>query len=392
MIVSSAWRGWRFHPGAGTQKHGPTLDKPQTKVFFAEGSWWAVLARGESTHDPELAIFELVDGTQRWRDSGLVVSSDPLATADAHFDGSRLWVATRSARTGIRLQQLVLEAGSRSWRPHPRGSWQLPGIETPSVSVTTGSDGTVWVAYTTGHLPMCASAPIEAFPELGAPAPVPGARATLWDVDLAALVSLDAHVAVMWSDQGSESFQFALCSGDGAWTVETPLSGGLAADDHVAVRVLAGRVYAAVKTSRDDDPARAADGALLLLLVREPDGRWHHHQVAAVEDPVTRPMPMLDPESGTVHVFYTWGSNPGTRSIRKKTARLDTLRFPPGSGDVVLAGEGAHLNDVTGSRDPLTRRSGAVVLASDGAARHYYFARIALPGSTPARPREPARP
>jgi hypothetical protein len=373
MSANHGWEGWRFHPAAGTPKHGPTLDKPQTKAFYAFDSWWALLVRSDETVLPELALFELGEDQHSWRDSGTTLSRTALATADAHFDGEVLWVALRAPGVGVSLQRLRFDHSQRSWLADPGGTWEAPDFETPSVSIATGADGQVWVSFCAKGLPWYSGGPTSDFPRLPEAAPVPGATATLRAVDLSALVAFEDGVALLWSDQGRETFFFGVPESNGAWSIEVAAAGGLVADDHIAGRNHKGRLFFAIKTSRDDDPSRAADDSLLMLLVREPDGRWHDHKVVSVDHPVTRPIPLIEPKAGLVHVLYTHGPNPGVRAIHSKSARLEELEFPDGPGEVVIAGIDAEINDVTSSREPLTEAHGAILLASDGANRRYYF-------------------
>lgn len=372
--------GWRFHPDCATPKHGATLDKPQTKAFFAHGSWWAVLARPEEHGRAELALFELV-GTKAWRDAGTTVSADPQTTADATYDGESLWVATRAPEVGIVLARYRFMPDERRWARDPAGVWQRHAV-TPSVSVAVATDRTVWLTYCSAGLPYVTGAHTEVFPDLPPPSPIPGATGTLWDVDLSAALPVDDTVGILWSDQGTETFSFAVRDRDGGWQVEVAATGGLVADDHIAARTFGGRCYFAVKTSRDDDPACATDDALILLLVREPDRNWHAHRVVSIEHPVTRPIPIIEPETGRIHVLYTYGANPGARTIREKVARLDDLKFSDGPGEIVIEADGARINDVTSGREPLTAATGGIVLASDGLDRRYYFRMLeADPGS-----------
>jgi hypothetical protein len=375
--------GWRYHGASGTSKHGPTLDKPQTKFWRANGSWWAVLANSEDDVEG-LSVYQFDEHAEAFTKASETLTNKPCASVDAHFDGKELLLAIRAPEVGIELQRLHYDDDMQRYLPDPDGSWTEPEVESPSVSVTKSKVGSIVLTYAT-DLPYYLSSPQSSFPHLGTSAALPGATPTLIGVDLSAVIALGDDVALLWSDQGRESFFCAILREDGTVDIEIAVSGGLVADDHIAVREYQGRLFVAVKTSRDDDPARASDDSLLLLLVREPTGKWHHHCVAKIHEPVTRPMPLLEPEAGLIHVLYTHGPNPGERTIRARSARLDQFEFAAQETTVMAVSNG-QLNDVTGSREPLTRHNGALVAASDGHASRYHFAHLHAGFSIPRGP------
>lgn len=384
MVEStSGFVGWRFPERAGTIKHGPTLDKPQTKFWYHREQWWAILAQEETRYPAGLAIFRFDSECANFHRAGPVVTRAGLATADACPDGDDLYIATRSPESGIELHRLRFDTFTNRYEIASRRTWHLPGVSTPSVSVAVGYGDNLVLTYATDR-PYLVMGPKANYPDLGVPTAVPGSQPGLWDVDLSAVVALDTVVALLWSDQSRETFFCALIDPDGTATIEVAASGGLAADDHIAARVYGDRLFVAVKTSCDVDPEHARDDALILLLIRELDGRWHEHMVCRTDETVTRPMPLIDPESQLVHVLYTHGPNPGHRSIRARSARLDDLNFSSRETVVMNANE-AELNDVTSSRMPLTAATGALVGASDGVNRRYHFAFLS-PGLIPRSP------
>src|SRR3712207_5791626 len=72
----------------------PTADKPQSKLWFLDGSWWALMvADGTST----TTIHQLLPD-HTWRNTGAVVDTRANSTGDALWSSrdSRLYVANRA--------------------------------------------------------------------------------------------------------------------------------------------------------------------------------------------------------------------------------------------------------------------------------------------------------
>ena len=57
----------------------PTSDKPQSKLWYAQGSWWAVMF---DTGSGTWHIFRLDRATQVWTDTGVLVDKRPNTLAD----------------------------------------------------------------------------------------------------------------------------------------------------------------------------------------------------------------------------------------------------------------------------------------------------------------------
>jgi hypothetical protein len=90
-----------------TVTSNPTADKPQSKLWFQDGSWWSLML---SPSDNVVHIFELrADHT--WRDTGTVVDSRSNSTGDA------LWTRTRTSSTWHRARPLRRPAGPALLQP-----------------------------------------------------------------------------------------------------------------------------------------------------------------------------------------------------------------------------------------------------------------------------------
>ena len=143
------------------------------------------------------------------------------------------------------------------------------------------------------------------------------------------------------------------------------------ADDHVNLKSdSAGRVYAVVKTSE-----KGPSDTLISLLVRDPDSAtWSGHTVGTVFDDFTRAICVVDEEQGIVFVVTTRPvAEAHEGAVQMKMAPLDSIYFKPGLGIPVIRDIRApDMSDATSTKQPVTSRTGLVVLASNNLTRRYW--------------------
>jgi Ca2+-binding RTX toxin-like protein len=206
--------------------------------------------------------------------------------------------------------------------------------------------------------------------------------------DISALISLGGRIGVMWSDQVSQAFRFAVhrdSDPDTVWSMETPFAGTRIADDHLNLKSLLGddqgRVYAAVKTSLGDDPVDPRTAPGIVVLTRSADGVWSAATAAYRSLRLTRPQLALD---RTNRQLILLDSDVAGGSVYYKSAPLGVLSdfsFNPAStGAPFLTWPGASINDVSTAKDPVDSTSGLVAIATDAIAHRYYHAELTLPG------------
>jgi len=357
-------------PVYGIPGYSPTADKPQSKLWHHDGSWWALMV---SAPTGAVHVFQLSEDLTAWRDTGTVVDPRSDSRGDAVVAGDVVYVASRGTEH-IALSKLVYD--------QPRGAYAVAaGFPFPvatgaseSVTATLDSLGRVWLTYQQRrrvHVMHSTSSDRE----WTQPFPPGVDDQRLSSDDLSTIVSVDGGVAVMWSDQVSGAFRYAQHDDDDpdeVWRVETPLEGENVADDHISATVTTdGRVLAIVKTSNNDD-LEAADEPGILLLVREPEGgSWSAVPVTTAEEDWTRPILVVDQASEEVLVFATSATRGG--SILLHCSPLGRIDFSRGRSRPFIHPYDA-VNNVTSAKAPVTADSGLVVLASTGGseARYYY--------------------
>ena len=160
------------------------------------------------------------------------------------------------------------------------------------------------------------------------------------------------------------------------------------ADGHVNLKSSGDRVFAAVKTNND-----TGTNPLVVLLQRSATGTWTNRTAWIGSTNVTRPIVQINATAGTARLFATGpptggGSGENGEQIVTKDVALDTGSFAAGAGTVVMGRDGAKINNVTGSKAPVTDTTGLVVLAADGMTKRYWHHRspaLVVPGA-PATP------
>lgn len=380
----TTYKGHVFNAGAST----PSADKPQSKLWFADGSWWGLLleASGNTT------VHELRD--HAWRSTGVVVDSRPTSRADALWDGSRLYTASRTASGGLQLNRLSYAPATRAWSVDTGYPRTIASNGSESTTVAKDTRGRLWVTYTQSSIVWVLHSTTDDA-TWTAPFRLPGADTSVSADDISAVVAFQDKIGVMWSDQASSAFRFAVhpdsAAGTTGWTYETPLAGTNMADDHINIKTLLadgqGRVHAAVKTSQGDG-GEGAGSPSIAVLTRSGSGAWSQATAGVVGDSLTRPVLLIDATNARLYLFMTAPESGGT--IYYKTAPLSDIRFGNGRGSPFVAWSGAKINNVTTTKDPVNATTGIVVLAAEEATRTYFHAELRLAG-TPA-PSEPPPP
>jgi hypothetical protein len=184
---------------------------------------------------------------------------------------------------------------------------------------------------------------------------------------------------------------------DDVWSPpETVIDDVGSSDDHINLKsypLLGGGsgVVAALKTSLDADPNPNGLAPLIILALREADGRWSAHQVSRVQDRHTRAIVMVDADARR---FYVAATNPGRGgSIVYKAATIDAPTFDSGVGTpLVTSPTDIKISNATSTKQALTSAMGLVVLASDNGTGRYLHALVDLGAGLPdADPDDPDR-
>ena len=392
------------YDGAGAE---PTGSKPQSKLWFNDGLWWADMFDGVSR---TWHIFRLDRAGVAWSDTGVQIDDRPAARADALWDGRHLYVATNvpppqtpegmetvTANEPARLFRYSYDAGAHRYVPDAGFPIEINQAFSETLTLDKDSRGVLWASWTQGQTVYVNSS--DGSDSVWGTPFVPDVRGAtgLSPDDLSSIAAFGgSRIGLMWSDQFTSTFSFAVHrDGDPRtrWTVRVALSQPGMADDHISLKQLEGdgqgHLFAAVKTSMDHSGRGTAPQTLLLSLDVD-TGAWSSTVYGTVADCHTRPMIVIDRVARVVHMFATAPSSPGCPhagtpgTIYEKTTSLDRPVFAPGRGTPVVRDvASADMNDVTGTKQNVTPATGLVILAGDDATHRYWHADIPLVAPTP---------
>jgi PKD repeat protein len=354
----------------------PSGNKPESKLWFNDGTWWAVLF-DDATEEHH--IFRLDRPTQTWVDTGVFVDERDQSRSDTLWDGTHLYVASHiwsngsAVGDGARLYRYSYDASTDRYSLNSGFPVYINNLRSETVVIDKDSTGKLWAAWTAfGEVQVAATQGDDR--TWGAPFALPVAGASGLDSDdLASVVAFDGDsIGVMWGTQTDPAYRFAVHQDgqpDTTWgPMEPAVMGPNAADDHINLKTTTdGRVFAAVKTSET-----AGTSPLNLLLVRDPDtGAWSQHVFGTKNDRHTRPIVMIDESNQRVHMFATGPEKGG--SIYHKSTPLNAPAFAPGKGRIFIQDAMSDdVNDASGSKQNVTRATGMPILASDDTTDRYW--------------------
>ena len=385
----------------------PTSDKPQSKLWWNAGSWWADMWTSGGWH-----IFKLDRSTETWVDTGVVNDTRGSTLSDTLWDGTHLYIASHVVTISSDTSPVASQSGqpAKLYRyTYANGTYtldsgfpsQITNNSSESMTIDRDSTGAIWSTWTQVSGSASAGWTNTVYVNKSAtdgtswatPFIVPVGNAHPTADDISAVVAFGTNkIGVMWSDQSSGSVYFAYhpdsAAGTASWGVVTALQGSGLADDHINLKTLqadtSGRVYAAVKTSLNDTSSDPSLAQLYLLTFNYTNRSFNRAVISTVGDCVSRPQVVLDTQNNQVHVFQTAPSTSVTScaysgtagSIYEKTATMsDTPSFTSGRGTPVIQdGASANINNVTTTKQSVNSTTGLVVMASNDATKRYWFA------------------
>lgn len=354
----------------------PTSEANQSKVWFHAGAWWALMAEPTGR---VVRVFELM-ADHSWRPTSAVVNSDAYDAGDAALDGGTVHVSMRQSNGWLVYVRLTFDPATRDYRAAPPQLVTDKGLRAPA-DIAKDSSGRLWISLDT-------AAGLQVLTS-GDSGLTWSASNTLGDIttgsssESAALVAYDDRVGILWSNPLTGSFQFAYHQ-DGAdplvWTRETART-GTRVGEYTSIRRVDGEngdTLVAVVTLAPADVGAAPDTVMTELLVRTPDGRWSSTPVSTVADALDQPTLAVDATSRTLNLFAVQDDD-----VVVKQAPLDDLVFQPGPGKVFLQGGRGRIFFPSTSKEPVSARSGLVVLASDQGVLRYRHAEAPIPSPEP---------
>jgi hypothetical protein len=384
----------------------PSADKPQSKLWFNDGRWWADMFDATSQ---QFHIFWLDRSTESWTDTSTLVDARPTSSPDTLWDGTHLYIASNRVTASTdanpvasdptlpaRLFRFSYSSATKTYTKDVGFPVDINSNSSESLTIDKDSTGKLWATWTqvsadgSGHFSnaVYVNATTTTDTTWGTPFVLP--TATPADAhpnpdDISTIVAYNGHIGVLWSNQAVPAVYWASHvdgTAVGTWSSGVALSGPRMVDDHVNIKWLqadpSGRVFAVVKTSQDVGGANTAP-AVQLLAYKPATDTWTPTPIWTVADCPTRPIVMLDAEHSVIHAFATaptagcaYSGLAG--SIFEKTSPMDSPAFAAGKGTPVITDAASpNVNDATGSKQGVNSASGLVVLATNDKTHRYWF-------------------
>ncbi|MFN8187972.1 MAG: SwmB domain-containing protein [Gaiellales bacterium] len=364
----------------------PSGSKPESKLWWNDGAWWGSLFDSVSG---DFHIFRFDVQTQAWTDTGVPIDSRNNSIQDTLWDGTRLYVSSHvysespSSGKPSSLYRYSYDGAADTYVLDPGFPAQINDLATETLVIAKDSTGQLWATWTAGgqvwvNRTSCTPACDDA--SWGSPFAL---ASGLYSDDVSSLIAFGgSRIGVMWSNQNTDTMAFRSrldTDIDTTWAApETAYAGPNLADDHMNLKTdPAGRIYAAVKTSRSS----SAD-VLTHLLVRSPEGMWVSHRFGLVSDSHTRPIVVLDTVNGLIRMFASVTQSGGTiyeKSIAMVDADAAGVDFPAGVGEARIRDAAAmKMNNATSTKQNLDASTGLLVLATNKATKRYWSYSVEL--------------
>jgi hypothetical protein len=437
--------GYRDHTyGGGSFR--PTSDKPQSKLWYTDGSWFAGMFLYQTSPIPrsENRIWRLNQSTHTWALMSSIVDTRDESHADYYWDegAQTLWVASVNppnttnpvvaAADGIAIYKFTYSNVTHVYTAaagFPKTIQNTTSVANTfaggawTVTITRDSGGRLWTAW-----PKLDKVLYSYSDDGGAtwsdPAQVPvqvgnsiNSDLTLSHDDTASVIAFGTKIGVAWSDQDNlpastdNGYYFAVIDQGadpligGNWTLQklpTLTTPGQTADNHMNLKTTSdGSVYMVGKTGKDTAGCATNQNAVLMeFFDRTPAGTWTAHLVGTVGDCNTRPQLVISEELDTAYVFLTSPNGGGT--VYRKSAPLsgsDAFKFR-GTADTTIqrgtpfiqSSTETLIDDPSTTKQVVTSASGIVVVANNlikagtSNAKYFLHNEMALPASDAAAP------
>jgi PKD repeat protein len=392
-----------FQGPSFTGVSAPTGEKPESKLWYNDGRWWASMFAPASG---AWHIFYLDRSTnpKSWVDSGTAIDNRANTLSDTLWDGGKLYIASHvkatsntTSQTGqpSRLYRYTYNSTSKSYTLDTGFPNNINNVSSETLTLDRDSTGRLWTTWTQGQQVMVNSTTSN--DQWATPSVLPVSNSTGIDPDdISTIVAFGSRIGVLWSSQSNSTVYFSSRTSTDpvtAWSpsVAVTVPGAGQADDHLNIKQVqadpSGRVFAVIKTSLDNSGSSAPQ---IVVLSRSSTGAWSRATFGTVGDCHTRPILMLDTTNNLVRVYATapdsgcaFTGSAGT--IFEKTSPMSSLSFAAGRGTPVIRDSASlNLNNPTGSKQSVDAGSGVVILASNEVTKKYWFSDESLSSTATA--------
>ncbi len=407
--VTAGFRDFSY----GTTVSAPTGQKPESKLWFNDGRWWAVLFNTTAKRFEIYGFNKDAQATNAWTSTGVAVDGRRTAEADVKWvSNGKLYVVTHIAEGATTADDTVnvKRFGYTPGATPGTGTYTLETTKTvangafETAVLERDSLGRLWVTWTaanaSGGRSVFVTHTVANDTDFVAPfvLPVPNANNLNAD-DISTILATGGKVGVLWSNQNTAELRFAVHA-DGAsdqtWTSKVLCAATKCPDDHLNIKALegsgTGEAFAIVKTSLNDIASPATAPLIVLYHVDMATLSVDSHTVWTVGDNATRGIVLLDKEHRDAYAFSAAPCCSGG-VVSMKRAPFTTLAFPTGPGTpFIQSTTDTKVNNPTSTKQSLDSTTGLLVLAGDDGTRFYLHNFLALGGAAQPPPPPPPPP
>lgn len=340
-----------------------TGEKPQSKLWTYNCSYWAVLSDNSGTH-----LWRLQG--EKWK--SVLKLSDKLSYADAKVVDSLAHILLFTGQGKSLLVSLEYSKESNTyqfWSERPNPSQISLHINANTATIDIDNRGRMWLASDTDS---DITVQWSDHPYKSWSTPITLANNVSYD-DISSVIAMNGKVGVLWSNLNAQRFGFRVHNdGDApeAWSAnEVPASQSALnifkgmSDDHVNVAIASdGTLYCAVKTEYDTE-----NYPKIALLIRRPSGKWD--DLYEVSQKGTKPIVLLNEEEQKVKVVYT--AKDRDSDIVYKESSTENIAFSPeqvlikGTFNNVTSSKANYVSDIVIMATDSSRSEAVSVLATD---------------------------
>jgi hypothetical protein len=340
----------------------PTADKPQSKLWFMDGCWWALLPRASGP-----SLWQRTEnGWKEHPEINKVLTGVP-GRADVWANDKEIMAVGVGTNS---LTVFRLEKQGNKWTGAVlAGLTPVTKDEIETATIVQDRSGHWWVAADAGDK-ICVWGSADGRQWTKAYDLAGGINKD----DISTLAVLPEGIGVIWSDQNADAVKMRTHK-DGrpaeSWSEIIVIDqGNKTADDHLHAALSPdGTLWLATKNSVDK-----IGKPQLILRVRSPKGEWRNFPYAildAVKLP-SRPVVIATGDPAVVLSGYTIYNhkNPNLGEIvfgQIDTTRTDILKNTKSVivPDTTGWGSTIRINDITGPKKPFPRNAPWIILASD---------------------------
>jgi putative cell wall-binding protein len=370
--------GYRDFSYTATSVNVPSQDKPQSKVWFTDGTWWGGLF---SVAHSATDIYRLDLATQTWVDTGVAVDPRNNSHADYLWDeaSQKLYVASAHPTSDLRVYRLSYDTATNQYSVDAGFPVVVGTGGTESMTIAKDSTDRLWVGftqadpaapttlrdvkinYTTTDQATWLPAPIVL--------PVQGPDKPTFD-DISAIIALGGdRIGIMWSsrtDVGGKTFFYWAERLDSdpptTWASKKIAASGNTpfAEDHVNLKLAttdSGDVLAAVKTN-------GSTKNIQLLDYQAGSGPWTAYGVFFDPGNQTRPQLVVDDEHGVVYVFATDDETAGGDILYKSAPLTDLASISTAPIKKFIDGGSELVNNFSTTKQNVNSTTGILGIAT----------------------------